>query len=620
MFYYKKILQTFNIKIMKFKSKKLNSLYSAVSILIPFLMSMFCTFSLGSLALVMALTQDTRPAWHITTIMVGMAIGSMTTGMAISGLIAAYSIDRVSKKPVAVIGGLLTGFSFILLANSWNWEVFFIAVVLTGVGNGIVAPVIFALISDATPPEKRATNYGLFFLFGLAGTIYVIIFFLPTMMIDKNWEGAYSLFGLYIVLLALLVIFTKLPGRGQKDLNLQDLIEVDGIHYEYSIRLKDLKNILKRKSNKYLILNFADAIPVGINTFIIFWLVKEHHLEYSAALGIFIIIVFLGFLMPVFWGIYTDSKLKSSEDERLKIKICILLLSIASPLTLIAVFIPWDASGISDTWSLFTLPGFVAAFILLIGIYIFFPGIKPIWQSTITEVNLPEHRTTSYQIAMFVDQIGTAIGAFVAGYLIFFYGYAAAFIFGAIMGLINILTWIAAYKHYHEDKLEVERILKERIDKMKSKIVISEQLTRTTKRKRRGGLSVMLWRQLEPLNSIEVFKEQFKNVKKTILLNATDQKWAAILKIDHGSLDVESVDNSLNLEKLFIVKSWDAMFKTTSKIFLEVVTGKISKWGMIWKVLTGKIEIKNAKDLRILQTLNEILQKEAEKTKQTENN
>jgi MFS family permease len=454
------------------KELKKKNLYLTISILIPFLMSMFCTFSLGSLALVMALVKETKIEWHVTLIMVGIAMGSMTIGMAISGLIAAYSVDRISKKPVAIIGGLITGLSFILLANSWTWEVFFIAVVLTGIGNGIVAPVIFALISDATPPEKRATNYGLFFLFGLAGTIYVIIFFLPAILVDKNWQGAYYLFGIYIVVLALLIFITKLPSRGQKDRAIQELIEVEGIHYEYAIHIGDLKVIMKRKSNRYLILNFADAIPAGVNTFIIFWLVEEHNLAYSAALGMFVIIVFLVFLTPVFWGIYVDRLQKNTEDETLKIKVCILLLIISSPLGVIAVFIPWDASGITDPFGVFLLPGFVIVFLLLVAIFIFAPGVKPIWQSAITEVNLPEHRTTSYQIAMFVDQLGTALGALVAGFFIVWFnpnGYIAAFVFSALMGIANIFTWVIALRYYREDKLEIENILSKRAKELKEK-------------------------------------------------------------------------------------------------------------------------------------------------------
>lgn len=454
------------------EESKAKNLYLKISILIPFLMSMFCTFSLGSLAMVMALVKETRVEWNVTLIMVGIAMGSMTIAMAISGLFAAFSIDRISKKPVGIVGGLITGFGFLLLAYSWSWEIYFLAVVLTGVGNGIVAPVIFALISDATPPEKRASNYGLFFLFGLAGTIYVIIFFLPAILVDKNWEGAYTLFGIYIVVLALLIIFAKLPSRGQKDHVVRELIEIEGIHYEYAIHIGDLKEIMKKKSNRYLIFNFADAVPAGVNTFLIFWLVEEHHLEYSAALGMFVIIVFLAFLAPVFWGIYVDHLQKSVEDETLKIKICIMLLIISSPLGVIAVFIPWDASGITSPFGIFLLPGFVIVFILLVLIFIFAPGIRPIWQSAITEVNLPEHRTTSYQIAIFVDQLGIALGTFIAGYFIVWFapnGYAAAFIFSAFMGLVNIITWVLALRFYRDDKLEIANILNQRMKDLKEK-------------------------------------------------------------------------------------------------------------------------------------------------------
>lgn len=453
------------------ESKKIthsrNSIF-IISILIPFLMSMFCTFTNGVLPLIMPILVSTEPSWYVTLIMVGISLGAMNVCLAIFGLIGAYSVDKVSKKPVAIIGGIITGISFLFLGFSPTWEIFFTGVILAGVGNGIVAPVIFALISDATPPERRSTNYGLFFLFGLGGTIMVLVLFGQSIL-NNIWRPPFVIFGWIIILLALLIFPARLPSRGQKDHILQEIIEVEGVKYDYTIKFSDLKDIMKRKSNFWLILNFADAVPLGVNTFIVFWLVVDHHLQYAAAMGIFIISIFLTFLTPVFWGRYADKIYKKTKDDLIKIKICIYLIIISSPLGVISVFIPWDASGITDPLKMFLIPGFLIVTILLIAIMLFAPGINPIWKSTMTEINLPEHRTTSYQIAAFVDQMGIALGAFVAGYLIVWFGYPAAFIFSAIMGVINVYTWVRASHYFVKDKKEIENILAQRAEKIKAK-------------------------------------------------------------------------------------------------------------------------------------------------------
>ena len=432
------------------KISRSRNLIFSISILIPFLMSMFCTFTNGALPLIMPILVSTEPAWYVNLIMVGISLGSMNVCLAIFGLIGAYTVDKVSKKPVAIIGGLITGISFLFLGFSPNWQIFFTGVILAGIGNGIVAPVIFALISDATPPERRSTNYGLFFLFGLGGSIMVLVLFGQSIL-NNIWRPPFVIFGWIIIALAFLVFPARLPGRGQKDHVLQEIIEGKGVKYDYAIKFSDLKDIMRRKSNFWLIFNFADAVPLGVNTFIVFWLVFDHHLQYAAAMGIFIISIFLTFLTPVFWGRYADKIYEKTKNDLIKIKICIYLLIISSPLGVIAVFIPWDASGITDPLKIFLIPGFLIVTVLLIAIMLFAPGINPIWKSTMTEINLPEHRTTAYQIAAFIDQMGVALGAFVAGYLIVWIGYPAAFIFSAIMSIVNIYTWYRATRYFEAD-------------------------------------------------------------------------------------------------------------------------------------------------------------------------
>ena len=111
-------------------------------------------------------------------------------------------------------------------------------------------------------------------------------------------------------------------------------------------------------------------------------------------------------------------------------------------------------------------------FILLIVIFLFAPGIRPIWQSAISEVNLPEQRTTSYQIAIFVDQLGIALGTLIAGFLIVWFtpnGYIVAFGFSALMGFANIIKWLLALRYYREDKINVENILAQRAKELKEK-------------------------------------------------------------------------------------------------------------------------------------------------------
>jgi hypothetical protein len=71
------------------------------------------------------------------------------------------------------------------------------------------------------------------------------------------------------------------------------------------------------------------------------------------------------------------------------------------------------------------------------------------------------------------------------------------------------------------------------------------------KKKRIRGFAGVVSKQIEPLNEIEKFKEDFKGRTVKILLNATDGKNAALIVIDDGTVHVEEVKNSpkKNLKK-----------------------------------------------------------------------
>ena len=70
------------------KSKEIprsRNLIMAISILIPFLMSMFCGFTSGALPLIMPILVDTEPSWQVDLVMVGIALGSYNIFLAVLG-------------------------------------------------------------------------------------------------------------------------------------------------------------------------------------------------------------------------------------------------------------------------------------------------------------------------------------------------------------------------------------------------------------------------------------------------------------------------------------------------------------------------------------------------------
>lgn len=116
------------------------------------------------------------------------------------------------------------------------------------------------------------------------------------------------------------------------------------------------------------------------------------------------------------------------------------------------------------------------------------------------------------------------------------------------------------------------------------------------KPKRMKGFAGIVWKLVEPLNSMEKFKEEFADVKVKILVNPKDQKRAALIKIDKGTIDIEDVKNDKEtLKNLKYDGLFEAPFNLLGKVFEEgLSTGTLLK-----KWITRKIKLRGIRKLAI---------------------
>ena len=121
------------------------------------------------------------------------------------------------------------------------------------------------------------------------------------------------------------------------------------------------------------------------------------------------------------------------------------------------------------------------------------------------------------------------------------------------------------------------------------------------KTKRLKGFAKVVAKEVEVLNTIEQFKEDFKNSELKILLNAKDGKFAALLVIDKGKVYVEGIENNpkSNISKKAL--GWDGLLQTKTEVFVDLLGGgDISMGSIIWKILTFRIKIKGIKNVLTL--------------------
>ncbi|MHA2429781.1 MAG: hypothetical protein ACXACC_01990 [Promethearchaeota archaeon] len=121
------------------------------------------------------------------------------------------------------------------------------------------------------------------------------------------------------------------------------------------------------------------------------------------------------------------------------------------------------------------------------------------------------------------------------------------------------------------------------------------------KKKRLKGFAGVVAKQVEPLNSNEKFKEDFKDTELKILLNAKDGKYAALLVIDKGRVYIEGIENSPkeNIKKKIV--GWDGLLQAKTQIFVDLLGGEdISMGSIVGKILTGRIKIRGIKNVLVL--------------------
>lgn len=113
------------------------------------------------------------------------------------------------------------------------------------------------------------------------------------------------------------------------------------------------------------------------------------------------------------------------------------------------------------------------------------------------------------------------------------------------------------------------------------------------KKIRLKGFAGVVSKQIEPLKSIDKFKEDFRDRTVKILLNATDGKNAALIVIDKGTIHVEEVENKTkeNIKKKNA--GWDGRIQAKTNDFVELLTSEnLSVGSVVGKVLTYKIRIR----------------------------
>jgi MFS family permease len=388
---------------------------------------------------------------------------------AVSMILAGIYADRKSRIKICFAGGLIYG-AFSVLAvltphGGAGYIFFFITRALNGIGIGMIVPAVFSLAGDIVAADRRSTAFGFMSVAMLVGRLAG---FLIAGSFDGDWRPAYLLIGVINLILAFALLLVREPKRGAREEELRVLI-LEGGEYRFRISRNDIRLIRAAKSNFWLILNFIDVIPGSIVLFLIFKYMKDTHNMEAPAVNFTILLVFLaGALGALTFGRLGDWGFR--RDKRAKVLVA--LFCNGFPIIFMIFFLNarlWIPShaALSETLA---APGMWALVATIAAAMFVNQGVNPNWYSSLTDINLPEHRATIISLASVMDMLGSALGPLVASYIAALWGLKAAMWSVLFFWVGNIFFWLPVLKHIRKDLAQAHSILSERAAGMRREL------------------------------------------------------------------------------------------------------------------------------------------------------
>ncbi|MBD3227670.1 MAG: MFS transporter [Candidatus Lokiarchaeota archaeon] len=401
----------------------------------------------------------------------GIAEAIYIISIAFFTIIFGYYADKRKRKWLMLIGALISGMFYLLTAFTFSLTSLIIVRAIAGIGIGSIMPLAFSMLSDSISTGKRSTAFSFWgvatFLGNGIGALIGggYVFSGEGVSIPWLWHEPFISIGLIGIIIGCLPLFIKEPKRAAKEDHLKFLQSNDALKYSYRIKLKDLKNIYKRRSNFWLVINFIDTIAPGLLVaYILPYFIN--YMTFDIILVIVLIMVLAGLAIGNFGLAYLADRLYE-KNKNWRAKMAIICAILELPFTAIALFLlPYY--GTSVLMSIFI------GINLAVGLTFTF-GIGPNWYGSLIDVNLPENRGTMIATATFLDQVGRAIGTAVGGFIAASISIIAAIQSSTYFMLFSIFPWIPVLFYISRDLREVDTILDKRAIEIKEKFSLKNE-------------------------------------------------------------------------------------------------------------------------------------------------
>ncbi len=402
----------------------------------------------------------------------------------LSSILWGYLADSGKRKRLIIIGTIIWSVSVFLTSQSTNLVQLIIYQIFTGVGLGCIGTIGFSVLTDYIPKRYLGMLMSLWGLSqgfgGIAGSVMA-----PIISSYYDWRRPFVIISVLGFVFMFLYFFIKEPQKGASEPELQGTSE-QGVKYNYKIQLCHIKEILSKKSNKWLMMQgFFMNITIGtliwLPTLYASKIMAEGYDQQTAkiAAGYFFALLQTGGLTSMYFG-YLGDRLQR-KTLRGRAMLTGLLIFSAIPLYVVMFTIPMNSLQLptgNNPLSIFTAllgqfvtnPWIFFMFILAVGATAAQSANTPNWLALITDVNLPEHRATTFSIATLSNGIGRALGNALIGKVLVMmsgrYSEPNNYIFTMILFQVFFIPAVYGYlkvsKNSGKDIRRVKSILKKR--------------------------------------------------------------------------------------------------------------------------------------------------------------
>jgi MFS family permease len=342
------------------------------------------------------LTPDIMATFHISM----TQMGAVSTGALIVGAVLyplwGYAYDRFSRSKLLSLASFIWGSTTWISAVAPTYPIFLATRASTGIDDSSY-PGLFSLMSDYFGPRVRGRIYGLLQLTSPLGYIIGMVLGL-TLSGTLGWRGIFYLTGGLGLVVAVLIFFSiKEAPRGQAEPEMAGLAEATTHEFDWKTALGLFR---KRSLVLLFVQGFFGVFPWNAITFWFFvYLQKERGYSDTAMLMTMIpVILILAAGYPL-GGALGDWCFKRTRRGRMVVS----TVGVVAGAVLMAAAL--DVS-----------PDNQGLFLLLLGLAaIFIPLATANVIATVSDVTLPEVRSTASAVESFIESIGAALSPLLIG-------------------------------------------------------------------------------------------------------------------------------------------------------------------------------------------------------------